>query len=153
MRLGYLVVPPNLWERFYHARFAFDFFAPTIYQRAIAEFLRDGHFARHLRQMRGAYLERRNALLQGLERHCARFLTVHNADAGLHVAVTSSDDIDDVRLVNRLRRKGLGGLPLSTTYLGPQRRAGLLLGYGCATPQRLVDATHVLGDLLRRPGA
>jgi hypothetical protein len=34
------VVPPELWDRFYEARLAFDFFTPTLYQRALAEFLR-----------------------------------------------------------------------------------------------------------------
>ena len=70
VRVGYVVVPPPLWTRFLESRFAFDMFTPTLYQRALAEFLKKGHFARHLRRMRSAYLERRDALLRGLARHC-----------------------------------------------------------------------------------
>jgi hypothetical protein len=42
------------WTRFLESRFAFDIFAPTLYQRSLAEFLKTGHFARHLRRMRRA---------------------------------------------------------------------------------------------------
>jgi len=149
VRLGYVVVPPELWDRFYEARLAFDFFTPTLYQRALAEFLRGGHFARHLRRMRSAYLERRDALLHGLARHCAEFLKIHNSDAGLHVTALLRDGIDDQDVVARLGRRGLAAIPLSTSYVGSASRQGLLLGFGCTTPQRLLDSTPVLGEVLR----
>src|SRR5688572_5400295 len=151
IRLGYVVVPPAMWQRFYEARLAFDFFTPTLFQRALAEFLDAGHFARHLRRMRGVYLERRDALLRGLARHCGNLLEVHNADAGLHVTVLLRDGIDDQQLVTSLRDRGLAALPLSSSYLGAGRRKGLLLGFGCATPQQLFDATRALSESLRDP--
>jgi GntR family transcriptional regulator/MocR family aminotransferase len=149
LRVGYAVVPPLLWTRFLESRFAFDIFAPTLYQRSLAEFLETGHFARHLRRMRGAYLERRDALLRGLERHCDNLVEVHNSDAGLHVAVLLGEGLDDQDVVARLGRRGLAALPLSNAYIGPTRRQGLLLGFGCAPPQRLHAATRILGDVLR----
>ena len=59
LRVGYLVVPPPLRQRFVEAREALDLFSPTLYQLALADFLREGHFARHLRRMRGVYRARR----------------------------------------------------------------------------------------------
>jgi len=149
VRLGYMVVPPELEDRFHQARLAFGFFTPTLYQRALAEFLNGGHFGRHLRRMRNAYMDRRDALLRGLTRHCGSLLTIHNADAGLHVTVLLRDGMDDQDFVARLRRRGLAAVSLSTSYLGPARQQGLLLGFGCATPLRLLDSTRVLGELLR----
>ena len=149
VRVGYVVVPPPLWMRFLESRFAFDIFAPTLYQRALAEFLETGHFARHLRRMRSAYLERRDALLRGLDRHCRDLVEVHNSDAGLHVTVLLREGLDDQEIVARLGRRGLAALPLSDSYIGPSRRQGLLLGFGCTPPQRLHAATRVLSDVLR----
>ena len=149
VRLGYVVVPPELWDRFYQARLAFDFFTPTLYQRALAEFLDGGHFERHLRAMRNAYMERRDALLRGLARHCGDELTIHNSDAGLHVTVLLRKGIDDQNLVARLRSRGLAAIPLSNSYLGTARQQGLLLGFGCATPSRILDSTRVLGEMLQ----
>jgi len=148
VRVGYVVVPPTLWTRFMQSRFAFDLFMPTLYQGALAEFLEEGHFARHLRRMRSAYLERRDALLRGLARHCGDLLSVSNSDAGLHVTVMLRDGIDDQDVAARLGRRGVATLALSSSYVGPTRRQGLLLGFGCGEPRRLLEATRVLGDVL-----
>lgn len=151
LRIGYLVVPPALWPRFVEARLALDLFSPTLYQLALAEFLREGHFARHLRRMRGVYLKRRDALLRGLEQHCGDTLSVHNADAGLHVAVMLAAGIDDVDIVQRMRAIGLVATALSTCYAGEDRRSGLLLGFGGSDETRLLMATKRLGEMLRNP--
>jgi len=151
LRLGYIVVPATLWSGFLESRFAFDLFTPTLYQRALAEYLKEGHFARHLRRMRSAYLERRDAVLRGLALHCADLVRVHNSDAGLHVTVMLRNDAEDRGVAERLGRRGVAALALSNAYVGPGRRQGLLLGFGCAEPQRLLDATRILGDVLREP--
>jgi GntR family transcriptional regulator / MocR family aminotransferase len=150
VRVGYLVVPPSLRQRFMEAREAFDLMSPTLYQSALAEFLRDGHFARHLRRMRGVYLKRREALLAGLARYCSDRLTVHNADAGLHVSVLLAAGLDDEDVVRRMAGRGLTATALSTCYMGTAaRRSGLLLGFGGSTERRLVEATRILGQVLR----
>lgn len=149
LRIGYVVVPPALWQRFIEARDALDLFSPTLYQMVLAEFLRDGHFARHVRRMRGVYLERRNALLAGLTRHCGDMLTVRNADAGLHVPVQLSEGFDDREVVGRMAARGLLATALSSCYARPAGRSGLLLGFGGSTERRLMDATRILGDVLK----
>lgn len=148
LRVGYLVVPPALRKGFLDARETFDLFSPTLYQAALEEFLREGHFVRHLRRMRGVYLTRRDALLTGLARHCGRRLTVHNADAGLHLAVMLADGMNDSEVVRRLAERGLAATALSPCYAGPGARSGLLLGFGGSTERRLLEATRVLGEVL-----
>lgn len=58
------------------------------------------------------------------------------------------EGVDDHGVAMRLGRRGVATLALSSSYLGPTRKQGLLLGFGCATPQRLLDATRILGDVL-----
>jgi GntR family transcriptional regulator/MocR family aminotransferase len=148
LRIGYLVVPPSLWQRFVEARGVFDLVSPTLYQLALAEFLREGHFVRHLRRMRGVYLRRRHALLVGLERHGGEHLTVYNADAGLHVAALLRQGLDDRDVVRRMAGRDLTATPLSSCYSGTGRN-GLLLGFGGSSERRLLAATRVLGEVLR----
>ena len=149
LRVGYMVVPPAVWSEFIEAREALDLFSPTLYQLALADFLREGHFVRHIRRMRTRYLSRRNALLAGLARHCDGLLTVHNADAGLHVATLLPTGVDDAAVVRRMAERGLTATALSSCYVGPARRSGLLLGFGGWTERRIADATATLGGVLR----
>jgi GntR family transcriptional regulator/MocR family aminotransferase len=148
LRVGYLVVPPSLWESFLDARDALDVFSPTLYQLALAEFLDEGHFARHLRRMRSIYQRRREALLEGLAEHCNGMLDVLNADAGLHIATVLPDDSDDRAVVRRMTTRGLAAVPLSGCFMGPATN-GLLLGFGGFDEHTLINATRALGEVLR----
>ena len=66
LRVGYLVVPADLVRRFAAVREATDIFPPTLNQAVLADFIDQGHFARHLRRMRQLYRERRSVLVQAL---------------------------------------------------------------------------------------
>jgi GntR family transcriptional regulator/MocR family aminotransferase len=149
IRVGYLVVPPQLWNEFIKVREATDIFSPTLYQLALADFLREGHFARHLRRMRGVYLRRRDALLGGLAQHCEGHLAVHNADAGLHVATLLPSGVADVGVVRRMAKRGLAAAALSSCYAGSSLQSGLLLGFGGSDERALAAATRILGEVLQ----
>jgi GntR family transcriptional regulator/MocR family aminotransferase len=149
LRVGYLIVPPSLLDDVHSAREAFDVFPSTLYQLALADFIREGHFARHLRRMRVLYEARRDALLNGLDRHCADYLTVHNADAGLHLATHLPDGTDDRAVLKRMAKHKLTAMALSTCYMTAPAHPGLLLGFGGFEERRIANATRVLGDVLR----
>ena len=70
VRVGYVVVPPALWDRFLDSRFAFDVFTPTLYQRALSEFLQQGHSTGIFAACGARTWNDANALLRGLARHC-----------------------------------------------------------------------------------
>ena len=149
-RVGYIVVPPSLRDEFLAAREALDIFSPTLYQLALTDFIREGHFARHLRRMRALYLSRRAALLEGLTAHCADHLTIYNADAGLHISTLLQDGVDDRDVVRRMLARGLSGAALSTCYAGDACQTGLLLGFGGSDETIITNATRVLGEILRQ---
>ena len=88
LRLGYLVVPPDLVARFAAVREAMDIFPPTLYQAALADFIDEGHFGRHLRRMRQLYRERRSALVDGAADGSSAELEVPATQAGMHLTAT-----------------------------------------------------------------
>lgn len=148
LRVGYLVVPSSLCSEFTAAREAFDVFPSTLYQLALADFIREGHFARHLRRMRVLYDRRRHALLDGLARHCGDFLRVHNADAGLHVVTRLPAGISDRAVVERMTAQRLTAMPLSSCYIAGNAQPGLLLGFGGFDERRISQATRLLGEVI-----
>jgi GntR family transcriptional regulator / MocR family aminotransferase len=149
LRVGYVVVPASLRSAFVEARDALDGFSPTLYQLALAEFLQEGHFTRHLRRMRGVYERRREALLEGIVRHCAGVLEVINADAGLHIATLLGDGQNDRTVLRELTERELTAMALSICYTSAPRRNGLLLGFGGFDERTLIAATRTLGKVLR----
>jgi GntR family transcriptional regulator / MocR family aminotransferase len=148
LRVGYLIAPPSLLENLYDAREAFDVFPSTLYQLALADFIREGHFARHLRRMRVLYESRRDALLDGLDRYCADYLRVHNADAGLHLVTLLLPGTDDRAVIKRMAEHKLTAMALSTLYITSPAQPGLLLGFGGFDERRINSATRQLGEIL-----
>jgi GntR family transcriptional regulator/MocR family aminotransferase len=144
LRVGYLVVAPGLVENFIAHRRALDLFPATLYQLALTDFLREGHFARHIRRMRAVYRKRRDVLVRAIERKLEGTLTVVNSDAGMHLTAWFSPGIDDREVVRRAAANGVSVMALSTCYFGKPVRSGLVLGFGGASEHALVKAVEIL---------
>jgi len=130
LRLGYVVIPPDLVDRFATIRHAMDFGAPTFHQEVLADFIGEGHFARHIRRMRVLYQERRTALVDSLARELGSLVEVIGDEAGLQLAVTLSSAACDREIAERAAHQNLWIWPLSTSYMGEATRAGFILGFG-----------------------
>jgi GntR family transcriptional regulator/MocR family aminotransferase len=130
LRLGYIVIPPPLVDRFAAVRRACDLGAPHIYQAALADFINDGHFGRHVRRTRLLYAERHGGLVSALREEFGSELEIHGADAGMHVVVTLPRGLWDRPISARAAREKLWLWPLSSTYLRAKPRQGFILGFG-----------------------
>jgi GntR family transcriptional regulator/MocR family aminotransferase len=130
LRLGYLVVPKDLLPAFRAARDALDTCSPMLPQQALLDFIREGHFARHIRRMRMLYAARRAALRAAIERHLPGVLQVVGAEAGMQLTALLPPSVDDVALSRRAAQAGVSVRPLSPCYRGKAKRGGLILGYG-----------------------
>jgi GntR family transcriptional regulator/MocR family aminotransferase len=69
LRLGYLIVPPQLIEPARTVKALLDNGHPWLDQAAMAEFLASGSYAKHLRRIRQLYRERRDCLVETLLEH------------------------------------------------------------------------------------
>ena len=130
LRLGYLIVPEALIERFAAVRVAADLCPPYLHQAALRDFLEEGHFARHVRKTRLLYGERRDALVRAIRREFGDDLKILGAEAGMHLVVTLPPGLSDRRIASRAADDGLWLQPLSEAYLGAGARQGFILGFG-----------------------
>lgn len=129
LRLGYLVAPPRLVDAFIAARALADRHSPGVEQAALADFIAEGHFARHIRRTRALYAARQAALVDAARRELTGLLEVRPADAGLHLVGWLPDDADDATLAERAAAHGVETVPLSRYALGASGPRGLILGY------------------------
>jgi len=141
LRLGYLVVPPELAPALTAAKLLADRHAPTLEQAVLAEFIAEGHFDQLLRRVRKRVAARRAALLAALDEHVGDRVTVSGTNAGIH-ALLCLRDVPSARLPAVVKRAGAAGVgiyPSTLCYMTPPRRAGLLLAYG-AMPEEDIRA-------------
>src|SRR6202012_502842 len=126
LRLGFIVVPPELSRRFAELAASLAPAPAAGMQRAVAEFLRDGHYLRHLRRMKRLYAARREALLRCLAEVAPNSMKVR-ATAGMAIVTLLPESVSDVDIALRALQFGMAPAPLSPWYMqSPQQ--GLLLG-------------------------
>src|SRR5688572_17449194 len=133
LRLGFLVVPSDLVEGFARARIASDVHPPVFEQIVLAEFMRAGHYERHLRRMQAVYAERLDALRRAIENSGAP-LKLRPVRSGLH-AVADLEGVDAESVCREAIARKLEVMPLSAYYFGdrPSQNA-LVLGFGSVPP-------------------
>jgi len=148
LRLGYVVVPADLVERFLAARFALDIGPAIFHQAVLADFIGEGHFARHIRRMRLVYAERRNALIENLQDHFGSAVQMTGAEAGMHLSVVLNG-IPDRELSLRAAQENLWLAPLSYFYLGKAAQQGFILGFGSTSVEQMPAAVRKLRALVR----
>lgn len=85
LRLGYLVVPPGFQNMFTGAKLLCDFQSSSIDQRILTDFLTEGHLEPYVRKMRIIYGNRRALLVESLQKHFGRKVTVYGDNAGMHL--------------------------------------------------------------------
>ncbi|MDB5455601.1 MAG: PLP-dependent aminotransferase family protein, partial [Caulobacter sp.] len=129
LRLGYLVLPPQLAQAAKTAQQLRHRGVAMFEQLAVAEFMRRGHFARHLRRMMVRYKARRAALVAALERRFGNQIEIVLRAGGLHVLARFPGAADDVELTRRALEGGLKPSPLSGQYVRRDMDQGLLVSF------------------------
>jgi GntR family transcriptional regulator/MocR family aminotransferase len=152
LRVGYLVIPKDLLAAFGRARDTLDIFPAPLVQAALTTFLREGHFARHLRRMRRLYRARRTALVEALEAEFGEGIRVIGAEAGMHLVMELPRGTDDRAISLRAARAGVAAMPLTSCYLGAPDRSGLVLGFGGTPESRMREGVKVLRAAIGRRG-
>ncbi len=149
LRLGYLVVPPDLVEPFVAASVHAAHHAPTFSQCVLADFIVAGHFTRHIRRMRALYAERQTALLDAASRSLRGLLDVRPAEGGMHVLGWLPRGVDDRLAFRAAAAAGVTAPPLSFYCLDTPSRGGLLLGYTGIEVKEIREGVRRLTGALR----
>ena len=143
--LGFLIAPVALAERFGEVAACLQPAPNTTSQLALAGFIADGHYLRHLRRMKQIYTERRDALLDSLR---ADFPT--GKMAGLAFIMHLPKGTDDAQLAQNAPDRGIAPMPLSAWWHDQEQAArGLLLGVTNLKGSVVSKACQTLRDVVR----
>ena len=159
LRLGYLVLPPSLMELFYKARFFNGIHSQALEQAALADFIAEGHFARHVRRMRALYAERQQLLADAMQ-PLRGLVELQTSPAGMHAVgwlgpqfAAQGGPAGQAAMIDRAAARaaaahGVTTQPLSVYCIEPLRRGALLLGYAACSELEIRDGVKRLAQAL-----
>lgn len=148
LRLGFMILPPELGPRFGELAACLAPAPAAAVQRAVAEFLREGHYLRHLRRMKRLYAARRETLLRCLREMASDSVRVQ-ATAGLAVVISLPDSVSDVDIASRAFQLRLAPAALSPWSMQRSQQQGLLLSVTNLNERRLKTDCRRLLELAR----
>ncbi|WP_210546647.1 PLP-dependent aminotransferase family protein [Rhodoferax sp. PAMC 29310] len=150
IRLAYLVVPPDLAGTFERGLNELYREGQLQQQAVLARFLSEGHYASHVRKMRGVYGARHDALIAAITRSFGSLLPVIGGDAGLHLVLGLPKRVDDVVASRKIMRAGVSTRPLSEYSIRPTSAAnGLLLGYAAVPEDEIRSNFSMLASVVQ----
>ncbi|WJY14084.1 PLP-dependent aminotransferase family protein [Pectobacteriaceae bacterium CE90] len=149
LRLAYLVVPKKEIKKFRETANRLQCNSSILTQATVADFMVQGHFARHLRKMRALYAIRRRYLIDALVQVFGEKLQISPWANGLHVLVYLKTKHSDDILASLANEQGLAVQALSNWSMCKGSPSGLILGFtNLATPEQALENVLRLGKAL-----
>ncbi len=148
MRLGYLVVPQEMVDVFAAAQSVSTHHPPLLGQAVLNDFIREGHFARHIRRMREVYAERLGVLLEAATKELRGLIEISNVEAGLQTIGCLHKGYSADKIVAQAAKRQVELKPVSQYYSGKKPTNGLVLGFAAVEPKELQRGVKELARLL-----
>ena len=152
LRLGYVVLPKPLAAPLKKVHNDLYRGGHLLIQAALAEFIREGYYAAHIRKMRQLYSRRRHTLVALITTLLGEaYLGPFSSNAGLHLILQLPSTSDDVDIAQRANAEGLLVRPLSRYYVTEEKRRGLLLGFASIEEHEMAAAFSRLANIIKAP--
>ena len=148
LRIGYLVVPQALADTFERAKWLMDRHTPSLEQRALTDFINEGHLERHLRRMRTLYDRRRQKLAAALHAQFGDRVTILGENSGMHVMIRLRTPFSNEEVIRRAAAAGVGMIDARIYYLGPGRAGEFVMGYAPLSERRIQEGVRRLAKAL-----
>jgi GntR family transcriptional regulator/MocR family aminotransferase len=150
LRLGYLVVPSDLIDRFAAARSLTNRHPPMLEQMVVCDFITEGHFGRHVRRMRQLYAERLSVLMEGARQQLTGLLEISPIEAGLATVGWLTNGITGEAAAEAARARNVEVIALRRFHRGAMARDGLQLGFAAVNPREIRRGITELARILDR---
>ena len=150
IRLGFVLLPPELRERALRLKIDRSGGQPLWLQRATSVFIEEGHFARHVRRTRALYRKRRDTLSEAVEEVLAPRATLRKPTGTMHAILDLEDGTDPAALSTRLAEAGVVVVPLDEFGVPPDPVPGpsVLLGFGGYGEEQIRAAVGTIAAVL-----
>lgn len=152
LRLGYLVVPLDLVDKFAAARFMTDRHSSVLDQAVMCDFLTDGHFGRHIRRMRELHARRAEALAAAIRNKLHGSIELAPITAGISTVAWLQRGLKAETVAHAAAAKRIEVVPLSRFVLSASRPEALVLGFAPYDLRQIDDGISRLARALDECG-
>lgn len=117
IRISYMILPESLM-RIYEKKLSFySCTVSTFEQYALAKFIKDGYFEKHINRMRNFYRSQRDSIMACIKKQPGfNKVRIKEEHSGLHFLLSVDTQLSDEEIISRAREKGINISCLSQYY-------------------------------------
>ncbi|USK82548.1 PLP-dependent aminotransferase family protein [Peribacillus frigoritolerans] len=149
--MAYMVLPYRLLD-IWNERFAlYNSNVSLIQQEALNTFMKDGHWARHLKRMRVLYGHKQEKLLKSLDKYLSNQIVVKGAGSGLHVLIEVPKlNVDTSVIVKKANQLRVGLYSTERYWVNPigKERPDFLVGFGGINEEKIEEGIHLISSII-----
>ena len=149
LRVGW-IAPGRYRDKVTHIKYVSSSMCPVFPQLAIAKFIRQGGYRKHIQQMRQNYEQQRDHLLQVIKIHFPSDTRVSFPDGSFILWVELNSSIDSIKLVERCREVGVDFAPGPLFSATGKFRNSFRLNYSEKTMEKRENAIKTLAKIIRK---
>jgi DNA-binding transcriptional MocR family regulator len=149
LRTGWVAARGPVRERIAMLKLETDFHSPTLIQHVAARYLATGGYDAHVSSTIPFYRERRDALMEALERHLPGEYHADPPEGGHHVWVTLARPLDERALYAEAARHGLAFTPGGAVTAERRSQTSMRLSFSLLEPEQLDEGVRRLARAIR----
>jgi GntR family transcriptional regulator/MocR family aminotransferase len=150
VRIGFLVLPPQLIEAVRQAKGSIERDLPLLEHVALTEFINQGMLERQIKRLRNLYARRRAALSHVLTRRCKDYATIPGASGGMHMIIHFSKRFQPEEIMQCARTARVPMVPTASYYLQEAQSHEFMIDFAHHNESQLTAAIEEFADLLTR---
>nr|WP_314656095.1 PLP-dependent aminotransferase family protein [uncultured Fusobacterium sp.] len=156
IRVSYLVLPKELLDIYQKKLPYFICPVPTLNQKILYRFIKDGYFVKHINKMRTLYKKKREFLVNTIKNYSSEILNkeiyIQGADAGLHLVIKLNKKINEKAFLKECLEDSIKLYSLEEYYLEEiyNETSSFLLGYANLTNKKIEEGIIILLKILKK---
>ena len=153
LRLGWIVAPPDVISKLVQLKQGADLHTSTFGQMVAYEVARDNYLDEHIKLIRRVYGERRNVMLEALEKNFPSEVTWTRPQGGLFLWVTLPEGMDCHQLFQAALKENVAFVPGDSFYAGngyaDEGRRHFRLNFSNAQPEQIREGIRRLSVAIK----
>ncbi len=149
LRVGWIAAPRIVIDHLNRVKQRSDLHASLLAQAAIHEFAKRGLLAKHIKRVKKAYAQRRDAMLESLEKHFPDEARWNRPEGGMSVWIRMPDSLNSNQLLLQAVENGVTFISGDHFYASSPQQNRMRLSFTMAGPQSIEEAVKRLGGLMK----
>lgn len=149
LRIGWISASREIMALVERVKQATDLHTNTFCQYVITEFAKDGALDRHIEELKVAYSERRQVMLNAMEAHFPEEVNWTKPEGGLFLWVELPRGMNSAQLLDKAVERKVAYVPGSPFYAQTKGENTLRLNFSNASPEKIVEGIRRLGQVFK----